>query len=76
MVKDIDNKFGKKKSKKKKHDGVSDGDDDESITRKLYKKKSIFFNSEYWKHLLVRHQLDVMHIEKNVCKNIYGTLPY
>ena len=38
------------------------------------KKKSIFYNLEYWKHLLVRHQLDIMHIEKNVCVSIYGTL--
>ncbi|KAL4555368.1 hypothetical protein LXL04_037986 [Taraxacum kok-saghyz] len=26
------------------------------------------------KKLLVRHQLDVMHIEKNVCESVYGTL--
>ncbi|KAK9232680.1 hypothetical protein WN943_022928 [Citrus x changshan-huyou] len=37
-------------------------------------KKSIFYNLEYWNYLLVRHQLDVMHIEKNVCESIYGTL--
>ena len=37
-------------------------------------KKFIFYNLEYWKHLLVRHQLDVMQIEKNVCESIYGTL--
>ena len=37
-------------------------------------KKSIFYNLEYWKHLLVRHQLNIMHIEKNVCESIYGTL--
>ena len=65
--------LGKRRAKRK-HDGGGDGDGDENITRKLYKKRSIFFNLEYWKHLLVRHQLDVMHIEKNVCKNIYGTL--
>ena len=40
----------------------------------MVEKKSIFYNLEYWKHLLVRHQLDVMHIEKNVCESIYGTL--
>ena len=39
-----------------------------------WKKKSIFFELEYWKYLHVRHNLDVMHIEKNVCKNIIGTL--
>ncbi|VVA38614.1 PREDICTED: transposon, partial [Prunus dulcis] len=28
----------------------------------------------YWKYLHVRHVLDVMHIEKNVCDSIIGTL--
>ena len=39
-----------------------------------WKKKSIFFELEYWKHLLVRHNLDVMHIEKNVCDSVISTL--
>ncbi|XP_073133518.1 uncharacterized protein [Henckelia pumila] len=39
-----------------------------------WKKKSIFFELEYWKHLHVRHVLDVMHIEKNVCESLIGTL--
>ncbi|CAL8167788.1 unnamed protein product [Prunus armeniaca] len=47
---------------------VEDGD------RVCWKKKSIFFDLEYWKYLLVRHVLDVMHIEKNVCDSIIGTL--
>ncbi|CAL2271032.1 unnamed protein product [Prunus armeniaca] len=47
---------------------VEDGD------RVCWKKKSIFFDLEYWKYLPVRHVLDVMHIEKNVCDIIIGTL--
>ena len=39
-----------------------------------WKKKSIFFELPYWRHLLIRHNLDVMHVEKNVCDNILGTL--
>ncbi|XP_074377319.1 uncharacterized protein LOC141718839 [Apium graveolens] len=39
-----------------------------------WKKISIFFKLEYWKFHHVRHCLDVMHIEKNVCDNIIGTL--
>ena len=39
-----------------------------------WKKKSIFFELEYWRYLHVRHNLDVMHIEKNVCESIIGTL--
>lgn len=42
--------------------------------KSCWKKKSIFFNLEYWKYLLIRHILDVMHIEKNVCESIIGTL--
>ena len=43
-------------------------------TTNCWKKKSIFFDLEYWKYVHVRHSLDVMHIEKNVCKSIIGTL--
>ncbi|XP_061358361.1 uncharacterized protein LOC133302572 [Gastrolobium bilobum] len=39
-----------------------------------WKKKSIFFELPYWRHNLLRHNLDVMHIEKNVCDNIIFTL--
>ncbi|XP_057992353.1 uncharacterized protein LOC110636261 [Hevea brasiliensis] len=38
-----------------------------------WNKKSIFFTLPYWEFNLVRHNLDVMHIEKNVCDNILGT---
>ncbi|XP_074346475.1 uncharacterized protein LOC141685261 [Apium graveolens] len=39
-----------------------------------WKKKSVFFELEYWKYHHVRHCLDVMHIEKNMCDNLLGTL--
>ena len=39
-----------------------------------WRKKSIFFQLPYWKKLLIRHNLDVMHIEKNICESILGTL--
>lgn len=39
-----------------------------------FKQKSIFFDLPYWSHNLLRHNLDVMHIEKNICDNIIGTL--
>ncbi|TYK21379.1 hypothetical protein E5676_scaffold609G00240 [Cucumis melo var. makuwa] len=32
-------------------------------------KISIFSELPYWSRLLLRHKLDVMHIEKNVCEN-------
>jgi len=28
----------------------------------------------YWKKLKLRHNLDVMHIEKNICENLIGTI--
>ncbi|XP_012827605.1 PREDICTED: uncharacterized protein LOC105948893 isoform X2 [Erythranthe guttata] len=37
-------------------------------------KRSILFELPYWKTILLRHNLDVMHIEKNICDNILGTL--
>ncbi|CAN1757493.1 hypothetical protein LINPERHAP1_LOCUS6538 [Linum perenne] len=39
-----------------------------------WKKRSIFFELPYWKDNILRHNLDVMHIEKNVCDNILWTL--
>ena len=40
----------------------------------LWKKVSKFWEIPYWKDLSIRHCLDVMHIEKNVCDAIIGTL--
>ena len=40
----------------------------------VWKKKSIFFQLPYWKTLILRHNLDVMHIEKNICDSIVGIL--
>ncbi|XP_042465731.1 uncharacterized protein LOC122048202 [Zingiber officinale] len=39
-----------------------------------WKKLSIFFDLPYWKDNVIRHNLDLMHIEKNVCESICGTL--
>ncbi|XP_020271787.1 uncharacterized protein LOC109846957 [Asparagus officinalis] len=39
-----------------------------------WRKKSIFFKLPYWKELKVRHNLDPMHIEKNICEAIIGTI--
>ncbi|XP_052159498.1 uncharacterized protein LOC127777020 [Oryza glaberrima] len=41
---------------------------------KTWKCVSGLFSLPYWESNLLRHNLDVMHIEKNVCDNIYGTL--
>ncbi|XP_073035266.1 uncharacterized protein [Primulina eburnea] len=76
--------FGKKtivKGKKRKNakdnnleDSKEEKDFGSTDFRKCLKKKSIFFNLPYWKHLHVRHCLDVMHIEKNVFESLINTL--
>lgn len=39
-----------------------------------WKKRSIFWKLPYWSSLLIRHNLDVMHIEKNVFDNVFNTV--
>ncbi|WMV24979.1 hypothetical protein MTR67_018364 [Solanum verrucosum] len=56
---DFENVFGKKR---KRSNDVP------------WKKRSIFFELPYWQHNLLRHNLDVMHIEKNIVDSILGTL--
>jgi hypothetical protein len=65
-----DKDAGKKKWKKRKKrkTGARSADD------VVWNKKSIFFRLPYWKDNLLRHNLDVMHIEKNVMDNILGTI--
>ncbi|XP_058787440.1 uncharacterized protein LOC131661819 isoform X1 [Vicia villosa] len=55
---------GKRKRKKKT---IDEGP-------RQWRKKSIFFDLPYWDSNLLRHNLDVMHIEKNVCDNVVYTL--
>jgi len=40
----------------------------------VWKKKNIFFRLRYWKDNILQHNLDVMHIEKNVMDNILSTI--
>ncbi|XP_024013230.1 uncharacterized protein LOC112087553 [Eutrema salsugineum] len=46
--------------------------DEEELSR--WKKRSIFFNLPYWEEIPVRHNLDVMHMERNVAASIVSTL--
>jgi hypothetical protein len=62
-----DENAGKKRKRKKRKRGATSSDD------VLWKKKSIFFRLPYWKDNLLRHNLDIMHIEKNVMV-ILGTI--
>ncbi|WVZ58442.1 hypothetical protein U9M48_008718 [Paspalum notatum var. saurae] len=58
--------FGKMSNKRKQRE--------EETRWHNWRKKSIFFELPYWENLLVRHNLDVMHIEKNICDSILETL--
>ena len=40
----------------------------------IWKKRSIFFDLPYWSDLDVRHFIDMMHVEKNICDSLIGTL--
>jgi hypothetical protein len=40
----------------------------------MWKKKSLFWEVEYWKDLEVRSSIDVMHVMKNLCVNLLGFL--
>jgi hypothetical protein len=40
----------------------------------IWKKHSIFWELPYWKDLSVCHSIDVMHVKKNVCESLLGTL--
>jgi len=37
-------------------------------------KIKIFFDPPYWSRLEVRHCIDIMHVEKNVCDILIGTV--
>jgi len=39
-----------------------------------WKKKSIFFDLPYWLKLHIRYCVDVMHVVKNMCDRLIGTL--
>ncbi|XP_021625026.1 uncharacterized protein LOC110624220 [Manihot esculenta] len=39
-----------------------------------WRKHSIFWDLPYWSSLLIRHNLDVMHIEKNFFDNLFNTI--
>ena len=40
----------------------------------VFNKKSVFWKLPYWEILLVRHCIDVMHVEEIICESILGTM--
>ncbi|KAH7858626.1 hypothetical protein Vadar_025992 [Vaccinium darrowii] len=59
--------FGKHASNKKRKR-------DEYEKKFNWGKKNIFFDLPYWETLNLRHCLDVMHIGKNICDILVGTI--
>ena len=59
------NNFGKGRGKNKRKRGAAELN---------WTKHSIFFYLLYWSSCKLRHSLDVMHIQKNICDNVLGTL--
>lgn len=54
--------------KRKKRDG------EEEDGQGIWNNKLILWELEYWELLDVRHSIDNMHVKKNVCESICGTL--
>ncbi|XP_056843843.1 uncharacterized protein LOC108808223 isoform X1 [Raphanus sativus] len=70
----LDNKGKRKRSGLVEDEELSKDEVDEESDRWRWKKRSIFFDLPYWKDLPVRHNLDVMHVEKNVSDAILSLL--
>ncbi|XP_013615160.1 PREDICTED: uncharacterized protein LOC106321444, partial [Brassica oleracea var. oleracea] len=76
------NDFGRPLEKEKKgkrpeledDESVQEEECEESNELWRWKKRSIFFEIPYWKELPVRHNIDVMHVEKNVSDAILSLL--
>jgi len=67
--------FGDESASKKKEKNRKKGQSAEATTNNVvWKKKNILFKLSYWKDNLLQHNLDVMHIKKNVMDNILVTI--
>ncbi|XP_010451613.1 PREDICTED: uncharacterized protein LOC104733759 [Camelina sativa] len=81
-LKDFRNEFGRPLDKKGKRKRVEADVDDASSADEYeegddqwrWKKRSIFFDLPYWKYLHVRHNIDVMHVEKNMSDALLSIL--
>jgi hypothetical protein len=43
------------------------------VDGQCWTRRSSLWDLPYWSNLKQRHNLDVMHIEKNICESIIGT---
>jgi len=71
---DGNNQQGKRKRGQSNKKLNGNHDKKEKKLEDWLKKRSIFFMLPYWEHNKLRHNLDVMHIERNVFENLIATL--
>ncbi|GAU13008.1 hypothetical protein TSUD_173080 [Trifolium subterraneum] len=67
-------KYQKPKAKVTKAKRESSKSQKQPAVKNVWKKRSVFFDLPYWSSLDVRHCIDVMQVEKNVCDSVIGTL--
>src|SRR6266542_2514550 len=71
MVKNIKVVFGKPPKPVQKRKKTDRSDKQTKNDELAFKKHSVFYKYlPYWEDLDVRHAIDVMHVEKNVCDSI------
>lgn len=73
LTKDMKTTYGKlqqKSSRKRHRNQVDENDASMQQDTSIFRKRSCFFQLPYWETLLLRHNLDPMHIEKNVFENM------
>ena len=58
----------RKKTKKTQRYTQEAKENDDGDRLACFSKRSILYNLSYWKYIPMRRNLDVMHIEKNVCE--------
>jgi hypothetical protein len=65
---------GSKRMKKAGKNAKKNAENNANETSVLFEKRSIFLNLPYWKDLMEHHAIDVIHVKKNVCDALIGTL--
>ncbi|XP_050207480.1 uncharacterized protein LOC126656899 [Mercurialis annua] len=59
---------------KRAYENDAKATNDELSKDRGWNRKSIFWDLLYWRTNVIRHNLDVMHIEKNVFDNVFNTV--
>lgn len=75
FVQDNPGRGGKMKRIEKTIEPVKDKSKEKETVKRYWKKFNIWFRLlPYWRYHVVHHCIDFMHVEKNVCESIVGTL--